>query len=505
MSHFRSLEPIVALPMPARSAAFAALDKKWRKTGGKAYAKRRRSAARRRHPGQLPDLPVTSAAPPTEADVAPARWIVVLPGEVVAAPAATAAILDRTNAAPGLGGRRKAYKAASGRLLRDALGADVVDWGPLGASRPSIRAAATGDGRRRVRAERLAAIGAMVVEDLTAADVARLRAMGATVSRDALVSLPGAATMAARSQGRPDFWHLRRVGVADASGRRPDLARLDMANVLIGVLDTGAAIPGCTLSNDPIWAGYLRNGIETKSRWVDFSGHGTHVVGLIGDAVCGVAPNAKVAVCAVLTSRTASGAVAGYVSDIVRGIERMVDLAEALQRVLVLNLSLGLPDHDDALRTVFDERLGDSIVVAAIGNDGAGNNVGLYPARYAEIIAVGSVDRTGQVCAHSALVSAHPARAGGAAPPKPDIYAPGEDVWSAAPGGSYRSLSGTSMATAIASGLAALSVARNAIDRSTAAGRHASVVQTLAKGDPVRVPAGRAGPAQSPKRQAKHV
>jgi subtilisin family serine protease len=72
------------------------------------------------------------------------------------------------------------------------------------------------------------------------------------------------------------------------------------------------------------------------------------------------------------------------------------------------------------------------------------------PANYANSLTVGAVDRTRHVAEFS---SRGPAPDGSI---KPDVLAPGVDVLSALPGGTYGELSGTSMATPHVAGVVAL-------------------------------------------------
>ena len=88
------------------------------------------------------------------------------------------------------------------------------------------------------------------------------------------------------------------------------------------------------------------------------------------------------------------------------------------------------------------------VLVAAAGNDGP-QAPAAYPAAYPEVIAVTATDADDKllsVANHGGYVA---------------VPAPGVDIFVAAPGAGYDFTTGTSVATAHVSGLAALLIARN--------------------------------------------
>lgn len=177
--------------------------------------------------------------------------------------------------------------------------------------------------------------------------------------------------------------------------------------------------------------------------WEDEYGHGTHCAGIVGAVdnergVCGVAPGTTVRAVKV-GSRTEIDA-----ADVAAGLEHVADAG-----VDVANLSLGSEDPSeliaDACRYA-DER--GVLVVGAAGNadDGEDNTVVRYPAAFEEVLAVSAVD--GDDLAEFSLSG-----------PEVDLAAPGEDVLSTVPGGTYEERSGTSMAAPHVAGAAALLMA----------------------------------------------
>ncbi len=189
---------------------------------------------------------------------------------------------------------------------------------------------------------------------------------------------------------------------------------------------------------------------------IDDNGHGTHCAGIIAAelntaAVVGVAPEAKIYALKVLNS-----AGSGYTSDIIAAIQ----WATTVVKMDVISMSLGSSVGSTAMQQACDEAFNANIVVvAAAGNNGAartGTNI-LYPARYANVIAVGATD--------SRNVRAYFSNTG----PELDLMAPGvsilsdyidtnpdddlnQDVWT---------MSGTSMATPHVAGTTALILRSN--------------------------------------------
>jgi subtilisin family serine protease len=176
--------------------------------------------------------------------------------------------------------------------------------------------------------------------------------------------------------------------------------------------------------------------------WNDDNGHGTHVSGTVAASdntigVVGVAPQARLYGVKALNS-----AGSGYVSDIISGIEWSV--GNSMQ---VISMSLTLTSDVQALHDAVDTANNAGVVVvAASGNSGDGNaatnNVG-YPGKYTSAIAVSATDNSDRIATFSS---------DGA---EVEIAAPGVNIYSTARGGSYSTMSGTSMATPHVAGVIA--------------------------------------------------
>jgi serine protease AprX len=250
--------------------------------------------------------------------------------------------------------------------------------------------------------------------------------------------------------------------------------------VTVAVLDSGIR-PQADLSQSTGASRILAavNFADTLAGDPDPGGHGTHVAGTIAGngatsagQFVGVAPGANLVDVRVLD---ANGN--GRVSSVVLGIQWALD-HRAQYNIRVLNLSLGAPPPADyrldpvsaAVEMAWARGL---VVVAAAGNDGAGkvDSPGADP----YVITVGATDdRETNAVGDDVL----PTFSGWGTPlassPKPDVVAPGrrvvasrapgstldrllpDHVVTAANGSTYFRLTGTSMATAVVSGVVAL-------------------------------------------------
>jgi subtilisin family serine protease len=177
--------------------------------------------------------------------------------------------------------------------------------------------------------------------------------------------------------------------------------------------------------------------------------HGTHVAGIAAgrsDSVSGVARDADL-IAAQIFSRFNSVSICGnsapcirtFTSDSLRALEHIY-LLRTSHPIAAINMSLGSgafqdPCNGDTRRTIIDQlRSAGIATVAASGNDGYANAISA-PACVASAISVGSTTKADQISdsSNSAYFL--------------DLLAPGASIYSAVPGTSYASKSGTSMAT----------------------------------------------------------
>jgi len=177
-----------------------------------------------------------------------------------------------------------------------------------------------------------------------------------------------------------------------------------------------------------------------------FRGHGTHVAGIaaaVADSggIAGVSYASKLLIVRVLDCATSE--CPGTFDAVAQGIRYAAD-----HGARVINLSLGSRDSSAAMRVAVQYAIArGAIVVAAAGNDSAATLS--FPAAYPEVIAVGASDSLDLVPPFS--------NSG----PGLDLVAPGTRIWSAWPGPSYRSASGTSQAAPLVAGVAAVIASRN--------------------------------------------
>ena len=176
----------------------------------------------------------------------------------------------------------------------------------------------------------------------------------------------------------------------------------------------------------------------------DTDEHGTHTAGTIAgrkvrSTAFGVAPEATLASAIVIEG-------GNVIARILAGMDWVVGLGAR-----VLSMSLGLPDwHEDFLPVTRILRARGVLPVFAVGNEGPGTS--RSPGNYAEALSVGACDADD----HVADFSSSQEFVRKTDPIVPDLVAPGVDVISSVPGGGYKKMSGTSMATPHIAGLAAL-------------------------------------------------
>lgn len=229
--------------------------------------------------------------------------------------------------------------------------------------------------------------------------------------------------------------------------------------VLIGIIDSGICMTGNGVLDHPdlhtagrfiLGTDYIDGGAPR-----DLYGHGTHVAGIAAaeannaQGVAGMNWISPVYIC-----RTLDAYGDGSSADFADAVEEIVDHAVAANLRAVINYSSGGGDNQtkrDACRYARDRG---ALLCAAAGNDHGGPV--LFPAAYSttfdNVVAVGSTDDHDAVSGFSNVG------------PEITVVAPGEGILSTVPTYgvteplmlNYDYIDGTSMATPLVTGLAAL-------------------------------------------------
>ncbi|MBN2805403.1 MAG: S8 family serine peptidase, partial [Prolixibacteraceae bacterium] len=221
--------------------------------------------------------------------------------------------------------------------------------------------------------------------------------------------------------------------------------------VVIGIIDTGIDYNHPDLSNGKVIGGY--DFVNEDDDPMDDHGHGTHCAGIAaanGPGLTGVAPDAKLMAVKVLDEWGN-----GWDSDIIAGIEYAVDPdgnPATDDGADIISMSLGGSGNpDDPMSAAVDNAFNKGVLsIVAAGNNGAFFSIG-SPGCAKEALTVGASDNIGERAFFS---SAGPVMMSYAL--KPNVLAPGVDIYSSVPGGNYESWNGTSMATPHVAGAAAL-------------------------------------------------
>jgi serine protease AprX len=252
-----------------------------------------------------------------------------------------------------------------------------------------------------------------------------------------------------------------------------DLARVDQGRALVGQRVVGFA-----------------DFTGTTSEVVDSYGHGTHVAGIVAGSghdsdgeFAGVAPDAHLLVLKVL-----DGEGSGFVSDVIRALEFAVT-NRARFNLRVINLSIGAPvleSYETDPLTLAARRAVEAgmVVVAAAGNFGKNQNEQIQyggvtaPGNAPWVLTVGAYSHMGTPDPSDDRVAGYSSRGPTAFDfaAKPDLVAPGtrivslnddgsalalrnpQDLVAGSNGGGafpYLTLSGTSMAAPVVSGVVA--------------------------------------------------
>ncbi|MEH1125955.1 S8 family serine peptidase [Micromonospora sp. CPCC 206061] len=228
---------------------------------------------------------------------------------------------------------------------------------------------------------------------------------------------------------RDDQWHLRFLSI-DSAHKQNLGEGVTVATVDTGVSPHSDLRKNLTSGTDLITGG---NGQQ------DINSHGTSMAGLIAahgngsGGALGIAPRSRI-----LPVRIAAQDGRGTPDDVAAGIDWAIE-----HEAKVISVSYAGASSARLRMSVDRAAREDTIVVAAAGNRPESLAVG-FPAALDGVLAVGAVGRDGE---HAELSVTGEAVA---------ITAPGVDIYSTSTNNNYSKGSGTSAATAIVAGAAAL-------------------------------------------------
>ncbi|MEV7329182.1 type VII secretion-associated serine protease mycosin [Micromonospora sp. NPDC093244] len=231
---------------------------------------------------------------------------------------------------------------------------------------------------------------------------------------------------------RGDQWHLGYLHVSDAQ----KISR--GSGVIVAVPDTGVYDHPDLRSN--LLSGTDITSDNTGDGKTDSSSHGTGMAGLIaahgrGDnqGALGIAPGSNL-----LPIRIQVADEEGDSDDLAAGIEYAVS-----HGAKIISISSVAGPNRNLQKAVESAIQADVLMIAAAGNLPRDRYVS-FPASYPGVVAVGGIDRNGNRAAMSVTGS------------EIDVVAPAVDIYSTSINGKYRKGTGTSDATAIVAGAAAL-------------------------------------------------
>jgi type VII secretion-associated serine protease mycosin len=258
----------------------------------------------------------------------------------------------------------------------------------------------------------------------------RFAAAAGALTLAAAVVVPAAPAFA--DDVRNDEWYLKTLKISQAH------AITKGSGETVAVIDTGV-YPHPDLQRNLRAGINLLPGANGDGR-ADQDGHGTNVAAMVAahgknsnDGVLGIAPSSKIMPIKIgndennMSVEAAAGA---------------FDWATS-HGASVINMSAGTGPADKLIDAVNAAIGQDIVVVAAAGNYSKAALIG-YPAAIDGVLVVGATDRNGKHASFSVVDK------------KVDICAPGKDITTAEPKNRYADVDGTSVASPIVAGAAAL-------------------------------------------------
>lgn len=306
----------------------------------------------------------------------------------------------------------------------------------------------------------------------------------ATVAVTAAATVATTLTGTAPAQAAPADYSFNAAGASLTDVRR--ITRADVAaergytgkGIGIALIDTGVApVDGLTSGNVSNGPDLSFESQVANLRWRDTYGHGTHMAGIIagrdtaGSGFKGMAPDARL-----LSVKVGAATGAVDVTQVIAAVDWVVEHRndDARNPIRVLNLSYGTDGVSSWMKNPLSHavqnayRAGIAVVVSSGNTGGAITNPAFDP----YVITVGATDMRGTTAYADDQVASFTSI--GAAPRVPDLFTPGRSIVSlrvpgsmadagypsARVGDRYFVGSGTSQATAVATGAAAVLLQR---------------------------------------------
>ncbi|MEL6538533.1 MAG: S8 family peptidase [Bacteroidota bacterium] len=243
-------------------------------------------------------------------------------------------------------------------------------------------------------------------------------------------------------------WSIRALNIPSAWS--DTIGRYDGKAVKVAILDTGIDTKHPDLLHAFPQGNDWYKDFTDSGTIADQHGHGTQIAGILAalpnkEGVAGVAPGIHLYVAKVVTGNNSHSIQIGTDEQLAEAVRWAVD-----QEVDIINLSVWssapLPKTETEIRRAYRKNI---FVVACAGNHYQVKDSIEYPARYNEVISVGSVGKDMEVSEFSSRGA------------QVDIVAPGEEILTTDMAGAYDTVSGTSFAAPFVAGVMALIIAKH--------------------------------------------
>lgn len=231
-------------------------------------------------------------------------------------------------------------------------------------------------------------------------------------------------------------------------------------NIGIAFLDTGIYPHKEFYPADQRIAGFI-DYVHHRSYPYDDNGHGTHITGIAASASCGIAPAAHI-----ISLKVLDALGNGNQRTFLNGLS-WIHHFHKQYGIRIVNISIGTPasGNDEAANAIVKQvnQLWDDglVVCIASGNNGPRDHSITAPGNSRKIITVGSSDDASRPMGSQRFAKNYSSRGPtSSCVMKPDVVAPGTNIYSCGLNGGHSIKSGTSMATPAVSGAIALLLER---------------------------------------------